>query len=241
MLEFRSDDGQIVPAVTSDQMREIDRIAIEETGPNLFQMMENAGRNLAALIIELLGPSWRQERVVILAGSGGNGGGGICVARHLVNHGGNVVLVVSDVASLSGVPQAQYATYRNAAGEIAGRADSLMPDLIVDALIGYGLRSAPRGRLADLIRWTSGTGAPILSLDIPSGVDGTTGEIPGVAVVPDWTMTLALPKTGLQPRRTGQLFLGDLGIPVGTYHRARIEYVSPFHGRHVIALHGIES
>jgi NAD(P)H-hydrate epimerase len=158
-----------------------------------------------------------------------------------VNHGGNVVLVVSDVASLSGVPRAQYATYRNAGGEIDERSESLMPDLIVDALIGYGLRCAPRGRLADLIRWASGTGAPILSLDIPSGVDGTTGEIPGAAVVPNWTMTLALPKTGLLPRRTGELFLGDLGIPVETYRRARIEYLSPFRGRHVIALRGIES
>jgi hypothetical protein len=65
-----------VPAVTAEQMREVDRVAMQETGPNLFQMMENAGRNLAALSMELLGNGWQQASYLVLAGSGGNGGGG---------------------------------------------------------------------------------------------------------------------------------------------------------------------
>ena len=68
--------GMEVPAVTAEQMREVDRAAMEETGPNLFQMMENAGRNLAALSMELLGNGWQQASYLVLAGSGGNGGGG---------------------------------------------------------------------------------------------------------------------------------------------------------------------
>src|SRR5215471_13623592 len=67
--------GLEVPAVTAEQMREVDRIALQETGPNLFQMMENAGRNLAALSMELLGNGWQQASYLVLAGSGGNGGG----------------------------------------------------------------------------------------------------------------------------------------------------------------------
>jgi len=73
--------GMEVPAVTAEQMREVDRIAMQETGPNLFQMMENAGRNLAALSMELLGNGWQQASYLVLAGSGGNGGGGICAGR----------------------------------------------------------------------------------------------------------------------------------------------------------------
>jgi hypothetical protein len=77
-----------VPAVTAAEMREIDRIAAGETGPNLFQMMENAGRNLALQAIEVLGPDWRERHILVLAGGGGNGGGGICAARHLVQDAG---------------------------------------------------------------------------------------------------------------------------------------------------------
>src|SRR5262245_20486308 len=95
--------GLEVPAVTAEQMREIDRIAIEETGPNLFQMMENAGHNLAALSMELLGNGWQQASYLVLAGSGGNGGGGICAGRHLANHGCRVSLCLADPEQLGEV------------------------------------------------------------------------------------------------------------------------------------------
>ncbi len=85
IVYFYSHEGIAVPAVTTEQMIEIDRIAMEETGPNLWQMMENAGRNLALFTIECLGVNWRKAKIAILAGTGGNGGGGICAARHLAN------------------------------------------------------------------------------------------------------------------------------------------------------------
>ena len=94
-VRFLTPSGMQLPAVTADGMREIDRIAIEEAGPNLFQMMENAGRNLALQAIEVLGPTWRERHVVVLAGAGGNGGGGICAARHLANRGADVTLVLA--------------------------------------------------------------------------------------------------------------------------------------------------
>jgi NAD(P)H-hydrate epimerase len=93
---FGTEAGIFVPTVTTERMREVDRIAIEETGPNLYQMMENAGRNLALLAIELLGPNWSAAKVSVLAGNGGNGGGGICAARHLANQGCAVYLCLSD-------------------------------------------------------------------------------------------------------------------------------------------------
>src|SRR6516164_9996216 len=111
---FVADDGRHVPAVTADEMREIDRLAIQETGPNLFQMMENAGRNLAALSMELLGNGWQRASYLVLAGSGGSGGGGICAARHLANHGCRVSLCLADPEHLGEVPAFQYKVFQSA-------------------------------------------------------------------------------------------------------------------------------
>jgi len=216
--------GLEVPAVTAEQMREVDRIAMEETGPNLFQMMENAGRNLAALSMELLGNGWQQASYLVLAGSGGNGGGGICAGRHLVN------VCLADPDHLGEVPAFQYKVFQSTSGKEIRIAelDRQRPDIILDALIGYGLKSAPVGGAVRLIEWANASGAPILALDIPSGRNSTTGEAPGACMWPRWTMTLALPKTGLLPDTTGDLFLADIGIPQETYQRTQTKYVSPF-------------
>ncbi|OQW35708.1 MAG: NAD(P)H-hydrate epimerase [Nitrospira sp. SG-bin2] len=229
-MRFFTDTGVEVPAVTAEQMREGDRLASEATGPNLFQMMENAGRNLALLAIALLGEQRTASRIVVLAGSGGNGGGGICAARHLANRDINVRLCLAEPDRLEEVPAFQRTIFRSTQGrEIDDASLSAEPvDLILDGLIGYGLRSAPRSPVADLIRWSNGTGMPILALDVPSGVDATTGHRPGDCIQPHWTMTLALPKTGLLPERTGQLFLADIGIPEQTYRRLGWSYVNPF-------------
>src|SRR5258708_22611300 len=101
MIQFITDKGVAVPTVTAAQMREVDRIAVEETGPNLFQMMENAGRNLAELAIELAG---LHARVLVLAGPGGNGGGRIFPPRHLANHRGRAGLSLSAPQAHGHVP-----------------------------------------------------------------------------------------------------------------------------------------
>ena len=230
---FKTDTGLIVPTITAVQMREVDRIAIEQTGPNLYQMMENAGRNLAALTLEHLADVWRDAHVVILAGSGGNGGGGICAARHLANRGVRTSLVVAAPDRLGEVPAWQLDVYCATSGAVvdAGTVGTITPDLILDALIGYGLQAAPRGRAAELIEWANAEDVTILSLDVPSGVHSTTGDTPGEPIRPTATMTLALPKTGLIPERTGDLVLADIGIPEETFHLAGIQYVSPFDTR----------
>lgn len=212
-----------------DQMRELDRIAMKETGPNLFQMMENAGRSLALLATEVLGRGWATARVVVLAGSGGNGGGGICAARHLANRGIDVKLCLADPEHLGEVSAFQHKIFLYTPGKEIAAADLTAEhaDLILDALIGYSLRGAPRGIVADLIRRANGARVPILALDLPSGVDATTGEAPGEFIRPRWTMTLALPKTGLVPEKTGALFLADVGIPAEAYSRMWLTFLAP--------------
>ena len=237
-IRFFTRNGVEVPAVTADEMREIDRIAVEETGPNLFQMMENAGRNLALLAIELLGSEWRNASFMVLAGGGGNGGGGICAARHLANRNVNVRLCVSARRHLSKEAQWQRKIFQCAGGsEIApDELSEQRPHLILDALIGYGLRSTPDKRAAELIEWANNSGTPILALDVPSGIDATTGDSRGVSIRPWWTMTLALPKTGLSAGGAGNLYLADIGIPREAYKRLKPDYRTPFDGRYFIRL-----
>jgi NAD(P)H-hydrate epimerase len=237
-IRFFTESAIEIPALTAEQMREVDRVAMEETGPNLYQMMENAGRNFALLAIELLGKDWERAKVLVLAGPGGNGGGGICAARHLANRRLDVRLCLADLAGLREVAAFQRKVFQSTGGkEIDVRKiREEAPDLILDALIGYGLKAAPDCPVLDLIRWANGTGVPILALDVPSGVNATTGQAPGEFIKARWTMTLALPKTGLWRETTGDLFLADIGIPEGTYRRLRIPSTAPFGSRFWVPL-----
>jgi NAD(P)H-hydrate epimerase len=235
---FLTEAGLAVQAITTDEMREVDRVAIEETGPNLYQMMENAGRTLATLALSELGERWSRAHVVVLAGAGGNGGGGICAARHLANRGLRVSLCLASPDSLGEVPAWQRRVFQGTSGqEVAIRdLEQEQYNLVLDALVGYSLRGSPRGITAELIRWVNEHDAPVLSLDVPSGVDSTTGEVPGDFVRAQATMTLALPKTGLVPRRTGRLLLADIGIPAETYRQLGLAHASPFGDRYLVTL-----
>ncbi len=236
---FVTEAGVRVPAITTDQMREVDRVAVDEVGPNLFQMMENAGRGLAVLALELLRDTWSSTPIVVLAGTGGNGGGGICAARHLANHGANVSVVVTDASKLTPVPSAQLDVYRGTSGALVepSALEELRPGLIVDAVIGYSLRDAPRGAALQIIEWIVDQSAPVISLDVPSGLDATTGDAPGAHVDATATLSLALPKTGLDARAVGDLFLADLGIPAEVYRRVGIHVPSVlFEDRFRVAL-----
>ena len=235
---FFTSTNQEVPALTTAQMREVDRIAMQETGPNLFQMMENAGCNLAEMALDSLGEDWQQPRVVVLAGTGGNGGGGITAARHLANRGVRVELCMAMPDKLSEIAAWQRKIFQSTAGKVVefNRLDSKKVGLILDALIGYGLESAPQGVFAEMILWANGTGAPIISLDVPSGMDSTTGRTPGEFIRPFSTMTLALPKSGLAQSQIGELVLADIGIPQETYQRIGVPYVSPFGNRFRVPL-----
>ena len=235
--EFITGSRAAVPAITSAQMKEIDRIAIEETGPNLFQMMENAGRNLAELALKVLGDKEKQN-IVVLAGTGGNGGGGICAARHLANKGNQVKVCITEPGKLKDVPKFQLHILEYTTAKIISVEDlyNEKPDLIIDAIIGYSLRGEPKGRSLELISWANKQLSIKISLDIPSGVNATTGETSKNFITPDLTLTLALPKTGLLPELTGELFLGDIGIPEKVFNKIGIDYVSPFEKSYIVQL-----
>ncbi len=237
-MYFQTMSNKHVKAISREEIIEIDRIALEETGPNLWQMMENAGRNLAQLTINLFGDDLVKKKILALAGKGNNGGGVICAARHLVNHGINIKLVLADENKLGEVPQYQKKIFDNAGGLTLSIDDyrSADPDIILDGIIGYNLNGAPRGILLEMIKWSNSSSAKIISLDIPSGLDSNTGEAPGEYVHAFATLTLALPKQGLKPDKTGILYLGDLGIPKETYNKIGIDYISPFGKDYIVKL-----
>ncbi|MDA3860481.1 MAG: NAD(P)H-hydrate epimerase [Melioribacteraceae bacterium] len=232
---FTTESGIKIPAIITEQMIEIDRIAIEETGPNLYQMMENAGRNLALTVMDLV-TEISNSSIIILAGTGGNGGGGICAARHLLNRNYNVKLAITDKSKMKDIPHKQLEIFENAGGILIEKFENIKADIVVDAIIGYSLLNAPRGKSLQFIKWANSQNAKKLSLDIPSGINSTTGANYGEYFIADITMTLALPKTGLSEEKCGKLLLADIGISRNVYDKSGIEYNSPFMKEYIIPI-----
>ncbi|MBW7881265.1 MAG: NAD(P)H-hydrate epimerase [Caldilineaceae bacterium] len=220
-----------VPTVSTEQMQEVDRLMVEVYHIELIQMMENAGRALATLARRLLDGDIVDRPVVVLAGRGNNGGGGLVAARHLLNWGAWVQIVLAAAAeTYQGVPGHQLAILQAMAAPLAWAEEGweLPPaDLVVDALIGYGLSGDPRGSTRDLIELANSSAAPILSLDTPSGVDAGTGAIFIPHIQAQATLTLALPKRGFLQQAAaaacGELYLADISVPQALYLQMGID------------------
>ncbi|HEX9658663.1 MAG TPA: NAD(P)H-hydrate epimerase [Rhodothermales bacterium] len=238
-------DVQSVPCITADEMRAVDQGMVSLCGISMVQMMEHAGRLLATLAVEEFLSRPRSGPVIILTGTGGNGGGGLVCARNLSNWGFEVRVVTSRPPDeLRGVTAMQYRICRRI-GVPAQTAESisglLEAGLIVDTIIGYSLQGAPTGQVARLIEMANENPGPVLSLDIPSGIDATTGEVFEPSVRADATLTLALPKAAFKVeaafRQAGRLYLGDIGVPPSLYRELGIrEHDSPFVASTIVPL-----
>jgi NAD(P)H-hydrate epimerase len=217
-----------IPYLTTEQMIEVDRAMIEDFGIELVQMMENAGRALAHLArARFLGGDPRGKRVIVMAGTGGNGGGALVCARRLHSWGARVtVLITKPDEGFAPVPAHQLRILGQMNVEVdvpeipIGEAS---PDLIIEGVIGYSLKDAPTSMAGALIRWANAQDSPILALDVPSGVDTTTGTVFDPAIASTATMTLAFPKEGLRApgveAQVGELYLADISVPPSLYAR----------------------
>jgi NAD(P)H-hydrate epimerase len=228
-------------AVTAEQMREIDDKAIETYGVQLIQMMENAGLHLAELARRLLSGVVNDKSILVLCGPGNNGGGGMVAARHLQNWGASVQVVLAASASrLMPVPAQQWKTV-SALGLVV-ESPAVTAELIIDALLGYSGTGNPRPPIDKWISFANDSGRPILSLDIPSGLNATTGAAGSPCIRATATLTLALPKTGLLQNHAepyvGDLYLADIGIPQQAYKDLfpNLELSNPFHEAEIIGL-----
>lgn len=244
-------DAARVPAVSAATMAEVDRLAVEEFGIDVLQMMEQAGSHLAELVRLRLGGDLRGRRVSVAVGPGNNGGGGLAAARHLVNRGAVVrVILARPVNRLSAAGRHQLvpllamdveccvATYDVSDAELDDQLTHA--DAVIDALVGYRLAGEPRGAVAVLIRHLATTSRPVISLDLPTGIDPDSGEPAGIAVRSTATLTLALPKRGLLSTagrsHAGLVYLADLGLPAALYRRLGIDRATPFAAGRVVRL-----
>jgi len=196
---------------TAAESAALDRDAREQHGIPERVLMENAGRS-AALVLQRLFPA---GRVVGLIGSGHNGGDGLVLLRCLQAWGREVAFVrasdrMPEPAPVHGFDLPEIGA-DSAELAFAGAG------VLVDGLLGTGTSGAPRGPAAGLIRALNAAGRPVLALDLPSGVDATTGAVPGEAVRADVTVTFGWPKLGLllHPARAccGRLVAVEIGFP----------------------------
>ena len=230
---------QKLPALTTEQMIEVDRLMIEEWGISLLQMMENAGRNLAGLAKSLL-HNFQGKKIIVLCGTGNNGGGGMVAARHLHNWGVQVeVILVGDKKRLKDVPAHQWKTLKQM-GLTVTDSELSKGDLILDAMLGYGVKGNPREPVAGLIQRVNDSGIRVLALDAPSGLDTTTGIPATPCIRAHATLTLALPKTGLLTPEAnpfiGELYLADISVPPELYEALNVKVSSPFASNTIIKL-----
>ena len=213
--------------VTASQMQELDRRTIEECGIPGIVLMENAGRGAAELLVRYF-PEARTGSVAILTGGGNNGGDGLVIARYLKNWGIQVkVYLVSSIDEVKGDAATNLQIWLAMGGELvevvfkgdfAGiKKEFPKASLMVDAIFGTGLHSEVKGFLKDTISFVNSLPQPVMAVDIPSGLDATTGKVLGEAIRADLTVTFGLAKIGqvIEPgvSHVGQLEIIDIGIP----------------------------
>ena len=206
---------------TAAQMREMDRRTTEDYGVPGIVLMENAALRVVDVIAERFGPL-SGKRIAVVCGKGNNGGDGLAIARHLaVRFGAGVTVhLASDPGDYTGDAAVNYKMAQAFGLSIrsdAPRVGDGGADLIVDALLGTGIKGAVEGSLAEAIQAMNNAHAPIVSVDVPSGLNADTGEVNGACVQAALTVTFALPKIGLMvypgAEYAGELIVADIGMP----------------------------
>ena len=211
-------------AVGTATMREMDRRTVEEFGVPGPVLMENAGGAVAETASSMAAG---ESPVVVLAGAGNNAGDGFVAARWLSNRGRAVRIITAvPPEKYRGEAALNFRIVRNMGLEVTVweevRRDNLPAGaLLIDALLGTGLKGELREPFGEAIEFVTGRDGPVLSVDVPSGVDGDTGEVLSAAVKAEKTVTFALPKSGLYngrgPEFAGEVILADIEMPRAVY------------------------
>lgn len=220
--------------ITAQTMQEVDRTAINDFGIPGITLMENAGRLCAEEILAAYG-DMQHKQAVVLAGKGNNGGDGYVIARHLLQNGWQVQVIVlarqdeikgDALLALNQLEKHQVCFCTDTQEFISNHQQQISEaSLLVDALLGTGLSHALCGVYLEAVRLINRSQGVVVAVDIPSGINGTTGKLPGEAVKADLTVTFACIKAGhlLYPGAdyVGQLQVVDIGIPQTVLNSAK--------------------
>jgi len=214
--------------ITPVKMREIDKRTQEEFDIPATILMENAGRAVFQTVMEMLSGK-ENKKVVVVSGSGNNGGDALVAARHLMNNG-----IATDIFSvvprekLHGEAKANYNRAEKVANTIAKSIGILSKEnlgvfkdkmieaqLIIDGVFGIGLKGEVKEPQRTIIQLINESQKSVLAVDVPSGLDATDGKIFGVCIKTEKTVTFARPKTGFRgnEKYTGKVITADISIP----------------------------
>jgi hydroxyethylthiazole kinase-like uncharacterized protein yjeF len=222
-----SSKGVKMKVAKVDEMKELDRCATEEFGISQDLLMENAGHAVYFVMLQEFGI--KNSKFVVLCGGGNNGGDGLVVARKIHSNGGEAkVFLLGDEDKFQGAAKKNFEIVSKMPIEISkvGSIDSLRDeifdsDAIIDAIFGTGLAREVGGVYKDVIQAINESQRTVFSVDIPSGINGDTGQVMGVAVEADYTITFGLPKLGnlLYPgyEHCGELYVSHISFPPALY------------------------
>ncbi|MGH9716070.1 MAG: NAD(P)H-hydrate dehydratase [Candidatus Acidiferrales bacterium] len=215
--------------LTAAETREIDRLTTERAGVPSLTLMEHAGHSVAEFIRSQI-PSFARRKILALCGKGNNGGDGLVVARYLLQMGAKpVVYFFASPQEAKGDAAENLDRWKQAGGSLlaiatASELDSSKlelsgPAIVIDALLGTGVRGSVEGLLRRVIQSVNARDPkiPVFAVDIPSGLHADRGEVCGVAVRADYTVTFTAPKLGffqgVAAEYQGQLVVHGIGSP----------------------------
>jgi NAD(P)H-hydrate epimerase len=212
----------VKPILSPAEASALDR-ASADRGISTAALMENAGREVAGAAVRLAGATYGR-RAVVVCGRGNNGGDGFVAARYLAAWGmGVAVLLLEPDAEFGEPASGNLERLRGSRVRVrpwsssAGARELGRADVAVDAIFGTGFRGVAEGAPAEAIGAIAGSGRPVVAVDVPSGVNGATGEVAGDAVRADLTVTFGAAKPGLVlfpgAGLAGVVEVADIGFP----------------------------
>lgn len=211
--------------LTAEQVRDFDRWAINECKIPPIVLMENAGKNFTEIFLQQLAPA-HNSKILVLCGTGNNGGDGFVIARHLINKDFDVrILLYGDMVKISADAQINLNIIQNLGAEVIEYSKSQKQDIVnlvnqsdflIDAILGTGFSGDLRDNLSDFIKLVNSANKKVAAVDIPSGLNCDSGKPQPIAIKAVITTTFAAEKKGfVNPKSaefTGKIFVADIGI-----------------------------
>lgn len=207
-----------LPTLTSGQVKEVDSLAQERFGVSVDWLMEAAGWQVARFC---------RGRTAVVCGVGNNAGDGLAAARHLHRWGRLSSVSCVDAGRLHGPAGLELEALRKVGVLVSADLELDGAEIVVDALFGTGLSRPPDGAFATWIDTINASRLRVVSVDLPSGLDGDTGVAYAPTVRAHTTVTLGLPKPGLLkgdgPSLAGEVWVADIGVPFEAYAAIGVE------------------